>query len=243
MSATPSIMVPGGIRRKPVPEAQKRPPSPEVYDLLDDYYSEGDSNPPPYSLVEQPREDPRYNIQHRDNVRYQAQDRDDSRYQDRPRPPTKAATIPLVIPTVNHFPPPPPPPQASPTPTPAWPPAGSPHSNAAATTVHYFPPPPPPGPPTPTSAWTPTGQTLHSKASTNSLRAQSDYGFPPPPPPPGPPHTRICVDADITHTAFQDVDEFIENTIRLWIPTTSTTHGEHTSFQGLNEFIEITIGT
>ncbi|KAK7983613.1 hypothetical protein PG989_011015 [Apiospora arundinis] len=147
MSATPSIMVPGGIRRKPVPEAQKRPPSPEVYDLLDDYYSEGDSNPPPYSLVEQPREDPRYNVQHRDNVRYQAQDREDSRYQDRPRPPTKAATIPLVIPTVNHFPPPPPPPQASPTPTPTWPPAGSPNSNAAATTVHYFPPPPPPGPP------------------------------------------------------------------------------------------------
>ncbi|KAK8851237.1 riboflavin kinase (NB-ARC domain protein) [Apiospora arundinis] len=187
MSATPSIMVPGGIRRKPVPEAQKRPPSPEVYDLLDDYYSEGDSNPPPYSLVEQPREDPRYNVQHRDNVRYQAQDREDSRYQDRPRPPAKAATIPLVIPTVNHFPPPPPPPQASPTPTPTWPPAGSPHSNAATTTVHYFPPPPPSGPPTPTSAWTPTGQTLHSKASTNSLRAQSDYGFPPPPPPPGPP--------------------------------------------------------
>ncbi|KAK7999720.1 hypothetical protein PG990_012320 [Apiospora arundinis] len=207
MSATPSIMVPGGIRRKPVPEAQKRPPSPEVYDLLDDYYSEGDSNPPPYSLVEQPREDPRYNVQHRDNVRYQAQDREDSRYQDRPRPPAKAATIPisnanadLAASGLTSF-------QCRNDNCPLLPSSSTlrtPDTNfsldangadpsfqgidqfiksaiglwiSAASTTS--------GAPTPGSAWTPTSHTLHSKTSTNSLRTPSDYGFPPPPPPMG----------------------------------------------------------
>ncbi|KAK8122624.1 hypothetical protein PG984_011294 [Apiospora sp. TS-2023a] len=98
-SDTPSILVPGGIRRKPVPDAHKRPPSPEVYDVLDDYYDGHDSNPPPYSLVEQPREHVNYQPQDRNDVRYQMhqQDWQDARYeaQDRPKLPPKAATTPL----------------------------------------------------------------------------------------------------------------------------------------------------
>ncbi|KAK7962093.1 uncharacterized protein PG986_002918 [Apiospora aurea] len=89
-SDTPASLVPGGIRRKPVPDAQKRPPSPEaeLYDVLDDYYDEQDSNPPPYSLVEQPREHLRYQAQNQGDTQHQAQER--------PRLPPKAATTPLL---------------------------------------------------------------------------------------------------------------------------------------------------
>ncbi|KAK8008400.1 hypothetical protein PG991_010951 [Apiospora marii] len=125
-SDTPSILVPGGIRRKPVADAHKRPPSPEVYDVLDDYYDGHDSNPPPYSLVEQPRE----------HVQYQPHDREDvstrCQAQDRPKLPPKAATTPLVIPTGgHHFPPPPPPPSQAPSTSAGTPTAGIPHYNPA----------------------------------------------------------------------------------------------------------------
>ncbi|KAK7914916.1 hypothetical protein PG985_012619 [Apiospora marii] len=223
-SDTPSILVPGGIRRKPVADAHKRPPSPEVYDVLDDYYDGHDSNPPPYSLVEQPRE----------HVQYQPHDREDvstrCQAQDRPKLPPKAATTPLVIPTGGHHFPPPPPPSQAPSTSAGTPTAGIPHYNPAhipsynpATTPlvipnsHQFPPPPPPrspGPSTPGSSGTPTGNissynpaaapwaippppalltptsagtpppgALHSKASSSSLGAPSDYGFPAPPTP------------------------------------------------------------
>ncbi|KAK8064642.1 hypothetical protein PG994_007280 [Apiospora phragmitis] len=204
-SDTPAILVPGGIRRKPVPAAQQRPPSPGAYDVLDDYYDEQDSNPPPYSLVEQPREPVRYQAQNREEVRYQVPDRQDTRnqVQERPRLPPKAATTPLVIPNGgHHFPPPPPlPPPAYPTLTSAGVPTmGIPQYNSATTpsvtpTGHQFPPPPPhPGPPTPTSAWTPTAHIpIYNPAST-------PWATPPPPalltptsagtPPPGTLHSK-----------------------------------------------------
>ncbi|KAK8074586.1 hypothetical protein PG997_009249 [Apiospora hydei] len=156
-SDTPASLVPGGIRRKPVPDAQKRPPSPEAeaYDVLDDYCDEQDSNPPPYSLVEQPREHLRYQAQNQEDTRYQAQER--------PRLPPKAATTPLVIPAGGHHFPPPPPPPAFPPPT-----SGIPQYNPATT---------------PSITGTPPAGTLHSKTSTSSLGAPSDYGFPAPPTP------------------------------------------------------------
>lgn len=224
-SDTPSVLVPGGIRRKPVPDAHKRPPSPEVYDVLDNYDDGHDSNPPPYSLVEQPCEPMECQPHDREDVRYQMQqqDRQGTRYQaqDRPKLPPKAATIPLVIQTDgHHFPPPPPPSQAPGILT--YNPAHIPSYNPATTQLvipnsHQFPPPPPPrspGPSIPGSSWTPTanfpshnpaaapwaippspavltptsagtppGGALHSKASTSSLGAPSDYGFPAPPTP------------------------------------------------------------
>ncbi|KAK7984747.1 hypothetical protein PG988_002369 [Apiospora saccharicola] len=192
-SDTPSVLVPGGIRRKPVPDAHKRPPSPEVYDVLDDYYDGHDNNPPPYSLVEQSREHVNYQPQDRNDVRYQMhqQDWQDARYQaqDRPKLPPKAATSPLVIPTGGH----------------------------------HFPPPPPPPPQVPST--TPPGGALHSKASTSSLGAPSDYGFPAPPTPTSvdtTPATTVAASKSFWQTAVDETIYFAGGLVSN--PSESTKH-------------------